>query len=100
MKNKGKEHKEQKKYNFNLVHTEMLFEVLMSFGALELPDSDSKPFPGAENNYRYCQCHRRMPFKGGWVTAQAIVEHCLILFNIRLLIKNSTGYKKRSIAES
>jgi len=25
---------------------------------------------------------------GGWVTAQAIVEHCLILFKIRLLIKN------------
>jgi len=25
---------------------------------------------------------------GGWVTAQAIVEHCLILFKIRFLIKN------------
>jgi hypothetical protein len=40
MKNKDKEHKEQKKYNLYLVHTEKLFEVLMSFGALELPDSD------------------------------------------------------------
>lgn len=27
-------------YNLYLVHTEKLFEVLMSFGALELPDSD------------------------------------------------------------
>lgn len=40
MKNKGKEHKEQNKYNLYLVHTEKLFEVLMSFGAPELPDSD------------------------------------------------------------
>lgn len=38
----------------------------MSFGALELPDSDYKPFPGDENNSRYCQCHRRMGHGTGY----------------------------------
>lgn len=38
----------------------------MSFGALELPDSDYQPFPGDENNSRYCQCHRRMGHGTGY----------------------------------
>lgn len=65
MKNKGKELKEQKKSNFYLVHTEKLFEVLMSFGALELPDSDLfqvlKTIPAT------------VSVTGGWVTRHRLL---------------------------
>jgi hypothetical protein len=63
-----------------------LFEVLMSFGALGC----LTPLKNLFHVLKTIPATVSVTggWVGGWITAQAIVEHCLILFKIRLLIKN------------